>query len=229
MIDEQSSPAPAAVSPTAAFVATMRRLEAMILSGEVRPGERLNELALSRTLGISRAALREAVRGLEQMALVEVVPNRGVVVRSPSVKDALDLYDLRAALFRAAARLVAQRATATTIAGLRAIDDAMVEAAAAGRFDDYYDRNLDFHAALVQASGNPPLAQAYANATKGLHLFRKRTLLHPAQLDLSRREHERILAALEARDASAAGQAAEKHILLGRSRMLETLGADAAA
>ncbi len=202
----------------------MRLLEGMILKGEVQPGERLNELALSRTLGISRSALREAVRGLEQMALVEVVPNRGVLVRSLSVKDALDLYDLRAALFRAAARLVAQRATAAAIANLRAIDDAMADAASEERFNDYYDRNLDFHAALMQASANPPLAQAYANATKGLHLFRKRTLLHPAQLDLSRREHDRILAALEARDATAAGQAAERHINLGRSRMLETLG-----
>lgn len=227
MIVGQTVPSNTADTPPAAgFVATIRLLEDMILKGEVRPGERLNELALSRSLGIPRATLREAVRGLEQMALVEVVPNRGVLVRSLSVKDALDLYDLRAALFRAAARLVAQRGTASAIAGLRAIDDAMTEAASEARFNDYYDRNLDFHTALMQAGGNPPLAQAYATATKGLHLFRKRTLLHPAQLDTSRREHDRILVALEARDASAAGQAAEKHIVLGRSRMLETLGTE---
>lgn len=199
-------------------------LEDMIRRGELCPGERLNELALSRRLGISRAALREAVRRLEQVGLVAVVPNRGVVVREVSVKDALDLYDLRAALFRMAAQLAARRSTAPVLAALRELNARMREAAAAERFADYYAGNLDFHAALIAATDNTPLAQAYANATKSLHLFRRRALLHPVQLDLSLTEHETILAAIAAHDAEAAGAAAEAHILLGRDRMLDTLG-----
>ncbi|WPB86025.1 GntR family transcriptional regulator [Sediminicoccus rosea] len=198
-------------------------LEDTILRGEWRPGDRLNELALSRRLGISRAALREAVRLLEQMGLVAVVPNRGVIVREVSVKDALDLYDLRAALFRMAAQLAARRCTASALAALRALNAAMREDAAAERFADYYARNLDFHAALIAAAGNAPLAQAYANATKSLHLFRRRALLNPVQLDLSLAEHEAILAAIAVHDAAAAGEAAEAHILVGRDRMLDTL------
>jgi DNA-binding GntR family transcriptional regulator len=202
---------------------TARRIETMILCGEVQPGERLNELALSRRLGISRAALREAIRGLEQLALVEVVPNRGVVVRQVSMKDALDLYDLRAALFRAAARLVARRALPEALSRLEAANNRMREAAQARRFVDYYAHNLDFHTALMAASGNPPITQAYDKAVKGLHLFRRRALVHPAQLDLSLREHDEMLAAIVAHDAVAAGDAAERHIMLGRDRMLDTL------
>lgn len=198
-------------------------LEDTILRGELRPGERLNELALSRRLGTSRAALREAVRRLEQMGLVAVVPNRGVVVREVSVKDALDLYDLRAALFGMAARLAARRAAPAALAALRELNARMRADAAAADFAAYYACNLDFHAALLVASGNAPLAQAYANAVKSLHLFRRRALLHPVQLDLSLGEHDAILRAIEAHDATAAAAAAEAHILLGRDRMLDTL------
>jgi DNA-binding GntR family transcriptional regulator len=200
-----------------------RQLEALILRGDVAPGDRLNELGLSRDLGVSRAVIREAVRGLEQKALVEIVPYRGVIVRRASIKDALDFYDLRAALFRAGAQLVARRGSAESIATLRAMNERMVAAARAGHFADYYAINLEFHAALMAASGNRPLAEAYATAVKRLHLFRRRSLLNPAQLNQSIREHEHILAAIEAGDVAAAGEAAERHIHDGRSRMLDTL------
>ncbi|MFC3127363.1 GntR family transcriptional regulator [Pseudoroseomonas globiformis] len=203
--------------------AIARQIEDMILRGEVMPGDRLNELSLSRRLQVSRATLREAVRGLEQLSLLEVVPNRGVLVRQVSVKDALDLYDMRAALFRAAARLAARRAPSEDVAHLREVNQAMCDAAGKRQTTEYYARNLDFHAALMAASGNPPMARAYDQAVKGLHLFRRRALLHPVQLDISLREHEAMLRALEAHDAEAAGEAAERHIMLGRDRMLDTL------
>jgi len=200
-----------------------RQIEDMILRGEVLPGERLNELALSRRLNVSRASLREAVRGLEQMALLEIVPNRGVLVRQVSMKDALDLYDLRAALFRGAARLAARRASPEAVAYLRRLNEGMRAAAAEGRNAEYYAGNLEFHTALMAASGNLPMARAYDRAVKGLHLFRRRSLVHPAQLDLSLREHDDLLAAIAAHDAAGAGEAAERHIMLGRDRMLDTL------
>jgi DNA-binding GntR family transcriptional regulator len=206
--------------------AIMQQVGEMILQGQLAPGDRLNELALSRRLNVSRAPLREAVRGLEQMGLLEIVPNRGVLVRQVSMKDALDLYDLRAALFRGAARLAARRAVPDAMAQLRQSNAAMREAAAAGRFADYYARNLNFHTALMAAGGNAPMARAYDQAVKGLHLFRRRALVQPAQLDLSLQEHEDLLAAIAAHDAAAAGEAAERHIMLGRDRMLDTLGSD---
>jgi DNA-binding GntR family transcriptional regulator len=203
--------------------AIARRIEDMILRGEVLPGERLNELALSRRLSISRSTLREAVRGLQQGGLLEIIPNRGVLVRQVSVKDALDLYDLRAALFRGAARLAARRALPEYKIRLKHLNDRMTEAAAAGRFTDYYAYNLEFHATVLTAGGNAPMALAYDQAVKGLHLFRRRSLVHPAQLDLSLREHESLLTAIAAHDVAAAGEVAERHIMLGRDRMLDTL------
>jgi DNA-binding GntR family transcriptional regulator len=201
----------------------------MILAGEVLPGERLNELALSRRLNVSRAPLREAMRSLEQLGLLEIVPNRGALVRQVSMKDALDLYDLRAALFRGAARLAARRALPEEVARLQQLNKAMQEAAASKRVAVYYVRNLEFHTGLMAAGGNVPMARAYDRAVKGLHLFRRRSLVHPAQLGLSLQEHEDMLNAISARDAAAAGDAAERHIMLGRDRMLDTLDNSAPA
>ena len=224
--DPIHAPAPPAESASArggGVEAIMRQIENLILGGDVLPGERLNELALSRQLNISRAPLREAVRRLEQMELLEIVPNRGVLVRQVSMRDALDLYDLRAALFRGAARLAARRALPESVAHLHRVNDRMRQAAVAEDFAGYYARNLDFHTALMAAGGNAPMAQGYDRAVKGLHLFRKRSLVHPAQLDLSLQEHDDLLAAIARRDAAAAGEAAERHIMLGRDRMLDTL------
>lgn len=228
-LTETSGLHPSVASPKGGVDAIMRQIENLILGGQVLPGERLNELALSRQLSVSRAPLREAVRRLEQMELLEIVPNRGVLVRQVSVRDALDLYDLRAALFRGAARLAARRALPESIAQLRRVNDLMHQAASEQDFAGYYARNLDFHTALMAAGGNAPMAQGYDRAVKGLHLFRKRSLVHPAQLDLSLQEHDELLAAIARHDATAAGEAAERHIMLGRDRMLDTLDTGAPA
>jgi DNA-binding GntR family transcriptional regulator len=180
-------------------------------------------LALSRRLNVSRASLREAVRGLEQLALVDIVPTCGVLVRQVSIKDALDLYDLRAALFRGAARLAMRRALPEALAELSHLNVGKREAAAAERYADYYISKLQFHAALMTTSGNAPMARAYDRAVKSLHLFRRRSLVHPTQLNLSLHEYEELLAAIAAHDTVAVAEVADRHIELGRNRMLDTL------
>ena len=71
-------------------------LERMILDGEFKSGERLDENGLARQLGVSRGPVREAARSLEREGLVDAVANQGVFVRQLAIEDALELYDLRA-------------------------------------------------------------------------------------------------------------------------------------
>ena len=68
-----------------------RELEHIILTGELRPGERLHETQLSKRFGISRGPLREATRSLQSRGLVQVIPKRGVFVRSVSPEEALEI------------------------------------------------------------------------------------------------------------------------------------------
>src|ERR1035438_3624657 len=73
-------------------------LERMILGGELAPGEKLTEVALAGRLGVSRGPLREAFRMLEEAGLVRTEKNRGVFVRDLPVEEAIEIFDLRAAM-----------------------------------------------------------------------------------------------------------------------------------
>lgn len=80
-------------------VSVQREIERQILSGELKAGQRLSESALAESLGLSRGPVREAMRGLKEVGLVDLIPNKGVVIREISVEEAAELYDLRASLF----------------------------------------------------------------------------------------------------------------------------------
>ena len=199
------------------------RLEILLINGDIPSGGKLNEYALAQQMKVSRSALREAVRLLERSGLVTLHPNRGVFVRRVSLKQALDLFDVRAGLMRSAGMLAASRATDEQIAALHDCRRRMEDAMRARDFDAYYELNLFFHAAIMDTSDNERLAALYRMLSNELHLFRRRTLGRPAQLEASLQEHGKIIKAIEARDAKRAGTACEQHIMVGRQRMLDTL------
>src|SRR5688500_7075102 len=109
-----------------------REIEGLILSGELPPGDRINEIQLAKRFGTSRGPIREATRSLEGRGLVEVVRNRGVFIRRLTVEEALEIYDVRSALFGLAGRLLAGRMTDEILAELRLALKRLDEAAAAG-------------------------------------------------------------------------------------------------
>lgn len=203
--------------------AISERLEQMIIKGEIASGGKLNEYGLARQLQVSRSALREAARKLEKSGLVSIVPNRGVFVRQVSLEEALGLFDIRAGLARTAGRLVALRATEEQIAELTKLHNSMIQVLKERGFSDYYDLNLKFHSSLMAFSGNERLAMLYEMMSNELHLFRRRNLGNTAQLEDSVQEHGRILEGIIARDATRTGRAFERHILVGKQRMLDTL------
>ncbi|MCI0755376.1 GntR family transcriptional regulator [Teichococcus vastitatis] len=195
-----------------------QEIEGLILSGQIAPGERLNEQALAARLGVSRGPVREAVRGLERSGLVVAVVNQGSYVRTMRVEEALQVFDIRVALTGHAAASVAARATPALLAPLERI---MRDLTAAERADDaatYYALNLEFHAALFELAANPRAAQLYDGLGKELHLFRRRALLQPENMRQSNAEHAAILQALRDGDVAAARAAGEHHIVGGRAR-----------
>jgi DNA-binding GntR family transcriptional regulator len=204
------------------------QIEAMILGGEMRPGERLNEQQLAQRFGVSRGPIREAVRALEGAGFVEAVTNKGVFVRQLTVAEVRELYDVRAALFGLAGRLLAERATEAVIAHLESLLEAMERAAAARDFDTYYPLNLAFHEAIVVGSGNTTLAGQYRAFVKRLNLFRARSLVQGGGLAVSNREHREMVAAIAARDAGWAHEAHWRHVSAAKDRLLKVVRTEAA-
>ena len=194
----------------------------MILAGTLAAGERLNEQALATRLGVSRGPVREAVRGLERTGLVVAVRNQGSYVRQVSAEEALEIYDLRAAITGLACARLAEAGTPAQLAALRAVVKRMEAARKADEPAAYYAANLDFHAALLEFGGGPRARRLYAELGNELHLFRRRALVQPENMRESNAEHAAILRAIAAGNAPAARAAGEAHIAGGKRRFRAT-------
>lgn len=197
-----------------------KEMERLILTGELEPGERINEIHLSNRFGTSRGPIREATRSLEAKGLVEVVRNRGVFVRRLSVEDAIEIYDVRAALFGQAGRLLAERMTDELLAQLTRLVDEMDVVADRGNFDEYYPLNIAFHNLIVTSAGNRTLLAEYQRFVNKLHLFRARALVQGGGLSVSNREHRAMLEALASGDGDRAQITHWRHVALAKRRLI---------
>ena len=103
-------------------------LERMILSGELRPGEKLTEMALAARLGVSRGPLREAFRMLDESGLVRTEKNRGVFVRDLPVEEAIEIFDLRAAMDELVGRRLAVSIAPAALKEIRGLVEQMEQA-----------------------------------------------------------------------------------------------------
>ena len=198
-------------------------LERMIVCGELQPGAKLTEMALAARLGVSRGPLREAFRMLEEAGLVRTEKNRGVFVRDVPLDEAVEIFDLRAAMDELVGRQLALRITPAQLKEVRAMVEAMERAVKAADLRCYHLLNLQFHDRLVDMAGNRKLTAIYRKLIKELSLFRRMNLAHLAEdglLPLSAGEHRAIVKAIASGDTQAAGQAMFDHVMQSKERML---------
>jgi DNA-binding GntR family transcriptional regulator len=200
------------------------RVRNMINQGNLRPGERINEQALAQQLGVGRATAREALRSLEQVGLVQIIPNRGAEVRRLSLEDALHLYDIRAGLARTAGRLIALRITAGDETQLNTLLDEMNVAVNERDEKKYYAINEVFHQVLMRIARNPRLMALNESVENELNLYLRKGVVTLAQIRLSQTEHRKIMDAITSGQPELAAEAFERHVLTGKQRMLNTLG-----
>jgi DNA-binding GntR family transcriptional regulator len=186
------------------------RLLADILDGRHPPGSRIIETKVARELGTSQAPVREALRGLEALGVVEITPFRGSRVRRPSRREIIEAYVVRSALEALGARLAVPRMTDADVAGLAGHLEAMRSAA---RDDDGHgvaEADAQFHARIVELADNDTLLKVW----RSLEPFSRTyiTLVIPgADPQWSADLHAPILEALERRDAEGVVSALARH------------------
>ncbi|AHG64606.1 GntR family transcriptional regulator [Advenella mimigardefordensis] len=198
-------------------------LRHLIYAGQIKPGERLNEAVLAQRMGTSRSTIREAIRSLLGFGLVTAVPNRGAYVRQLSVREMVEISDLRALVFGFAAGLAAEHRSASESELLRDIVEQMDQAAEAGDMDGYYHLNLSFHAHIVGLARSERTERLYNDFVKELHLFRRQNFDNVGNMRRSNAEHRSIYEAIAKGDKTGATRCAEQHILAGCQRMLRTM------
>ena len=149
------------------------QLQQLIYGGEFKAGDRLNEAALAVRMGTSRGPIREAIRILAGTGLVTPVVNRGVFVRQVSMKEMLEIYDLRALVFGFAAESAVAHVTDDHRRRFELLLDQMDAACLANDSDRYYTLNLAFHELILVLSNSQRAHRLYDDYLKELHLWRR--------------------------------------------------------
>jgi DNA-binding GntR family transcriptional regulator len=182
-----------------------------ILSGEFQPGERLVETRIAQELGTSQAPVREALRDLELLRLVESEPFRGARVRAISAEEMAEIYPVRAALEDVAAREACARLDPETDRRLQKELEAMQVAASAGDVRAQVEHDVRFHRLIVEAAGNRTLLEVWLSLR-----VEARTLMTLLKTGIERREladaHAPILEALRSGDPERAARVAREHV-----------------
>jgi DNA-binding GntR family transcriptional regulator len=190
-----------------------------ILSNRLPPGTVLNEVALARSLGVSRGPVREAIGRLASEGLVHVRPRRGAVVASLTREEFLEAYQVREALEVMAIRLAVIRIADEGVAELERLTAEMQEYAERGDIDRFFQANAAFHAAIVDASGNQKLREVYRQVVGQMGRYQMRSLALRGTLRRSIQEHRAIVRAMRRRDADRSAHLLSEHIRIPQRRL----------
>jgi DNA-binding GntR family transcriptional regulator len=129
-------------------------LRNLILTGKIKPGTRMMEIELAEDMGVSRTPIREAIRKLEKEGLVVIEPRKGAYASEVSVKDMVDILEVRANLEGLAAYLAAERMTEPEKKALEDIKERFKAAVIEGNMADMISLDTRFHHMIVESSKN---------------------------------------------------------------------------
>lgn len=192
-----------------------------IQSGELRPGERLMEVQLAESLGVSRTPVREAIRKLEKAGLVTITPRRGVYVAEISLEDTENILEIRGCLEGKAAELAAERISKEQVDALRACLTSFIEHMEKNQMKEALKEDVQFHRIIRQASKNQQLIQILEDLSEQVNRFRMVYLKDAAEAPSLPEEHTKIYHALTERSPMETRRAMEAHMDSVKSIILE--------
>lgn len=183
-----------------------------ILNEEYKKGDKLNELTLSKELGLSRTPVREALKQLELEGLVESIPNKGVYVLGFSPRDLDDMFELRILLEGLAVELAIDRIDNDVLSKLRELLELMEFYTLKRDKDKLNQFNVLFHETIYQGTDSMYLEQLLSDVHYYVSVTSKNSISHVERMESSLAEHREILDAIEAKDKTAAKNIIQKHI-----------------
>jgi DNA-binding GntR family transcriptional regulator len=185
----------------------VRQLRKLIVSGELRPGERLIEERLGERFGVSRPPLREALRYLQRDGIVESRSRRGFIVAPMTAQDVREIYSLRFVLERMAVELGVPVSDPARLQALRDAVERIRMAVDSGEQDEVVSANKAFHTALIELAQHGRLTRIWNSLQIQMQMcmafnlkLRQRTQHDPAE---SVQRHQRLLDLIEKGDQAA--------------------------
>jgi DNA-binding GntR family transcriptional regulator len=199
-------------------------LEGAILTGELKPRERLVEQELAERLGMSRTPIREALRRLEERGLVRILPHRGAVVADISPVDVENVYAVRCHLESLAARLAAERITSGVIAQVIDLEAAQSGLRASRDVRALMQANDSFHDTIYGAAENSCLVEVIQQLRRQVHPVRFNAWSKPDRIAWSLAEHREMVDVLRRRDGARLAELTQQHLSVAKEAYLASLG-----
>lgn len=198
-------------------------LRQAILKGELKPGERLMEIALAERLGVSRTPIREAMRKLELEGLVVMIPRRGAQVANITEKDLNDVLEVRIALENLSIEKACQYMTEEQMDELKAAALKFERSIAGQNPVRLAEADEAFHEIIYKASDNRRLKQVLNNLREQIYRYRVEYLKEEETRNLLIQEHQELYNAIQARDVKRAQEIAFCHIENQRQAIIRSI------
>lgn len=188
---------------------TLRRA---ILTGELKPGERLMEIHLANRLGVSRTPIREAIRKLELEGLVTMIPRRGAEVAQITEKSLQDVLEVRRALDALSVELACDRISEDALAALGSACEAFAMATKTKDTKKMAEADVALHNIIVQAADNSRLVSLVNNLSEQMYRYRFEYLKDASAHEQLIEEHRIIYESIRKKERKTAAETAKLHI-----------------
>lgn len=189
-----------------------RTLRKSILTGELKPGERLMEIHLANKLGVSRTPIREAIRMLELEGLVIMIPRRGAQVAQITEKNLRDVLEVRRAMDALAVELACERITPEEVDRLKAACEHFATVTKSRDANKIARADVSYHDIILQASRNDRLMQLISNFSQQMYRYRLEYIKEEGSCEGLVEEHRMIYEAIREKDKLKGAALMKAHI-----------------
>lgn len=190
------------------------QLEQDIVTGVHAPGDRLDEVRLAERFNVSRTPIREAFQQLAASGLLELRPRRGAFVRSASISEIIEMFEVMAELEGMCGRLAARRISTEQTLALKEAMAACAAAVEGGDTDAYYYENECFHHVIYRACGNRFLTAQATTLHRRLKPYRRLQLRVRGRMRQSLIEHQKIVEAIIGEEPDVAESLLKDHVII---------------
>ena len=199
------------------------RIREMIFQGELPVGTRVPEKELCAKFGISRTPLREALKVCANDGVITLLPNRGAWITQLTPEDVDELFPIMGSLEALSGELACYNATDADVAEVKALHYEMAMHYAHGDQPSYNRVNQMIHQKIMEIAANPTLLQVYRSLAERIRRARYLANASINRWDAAMKEHEAILAALEARDGALLAHLLKSHLLNKREAVKKVI------
>ena len=202
-----------------------KKIKDSIITHVYKFGSRLYLKNLSAEMNVSMIPVREALRKLEQEGLIEIIPNKGAIVKTYTVKDLIEIYDLRRQLESLAVEILVNKINQSNLDELKKICELDEKSLGKGNLEDHNRYNREFHKSLINFSQNSRLIKFYNELSGQMYTLVSITTIftytNEEGAKRNVRKHREIIKALEQKDAEYAKKVIQEHIQLSKELALK--------